>query len=453
MIVVGYKLLSLLFCLRYLNKFLIIIILCVSNAFSYYFYKHNKNQMIFERKTSNRSNTFESLALDLQRIQSGCLALRDLRPNLPLFNLTNCIEKIAINSRPDIIQDEAKVTIKFKKSNRIIDSQLNKTIYLKAENGRFSFSQEPTLLSIKIKKGQNDQFTLCSNFINVDNKWDEKKIDISKLVNEQSQNILSRNSCDEEFHGAVSSIHHVSILGNDKLLEKYGGKEYESYKNLLRMKLTSGTSTKIHYITDNSLFLWNKGNWDNGNSTHGKVVLQVKKLPSNDLSLCIWSKDGFKQFRKTVAIDQGVLSFQDDQIPFKDLVRRSLDSFSCKVDNETVILQKGDWLFNENERWKVLTSVDELENILSFDINTPLYIIEGVVERDGEEFLCSHAFNSHRTDSKQIHTPLFQEGSNRFYQTKIDSKNQYNLDETGVELSADGLSSTGSNMEDGFIAG
>jgi hypothetical protein len=341
----------------------------------------------------------------LDAIGTGPLALR---PKIACGWVSRIAEEFSVfafNSRPDVLQKDAKILIGTKEGKESAVLQNGKAIFLqeRTEGKGLEISDLPTSIWIKPILLDNG-----SVLIEAGRKLISRDGEV--LGEEKGEFIapLHKNASFRQ-QESLSDLRAALHLGEDPLIEKYGGAEYASWKEKIKLHITSGSKSYAVFVSKGDFLQFKNQEWRiaSGDALSPDLPLAcIVSSCSKAVEIQAWDASGFFSIECTVTpkILEG-RSVLHELYPTA-LRLRSNTQVSCLLGKKRMLLKKGDWLLKTASGWRNLRRADEIEDCLFHRLKGELFIFDGIEKQQGKTFLAGYIFDALRTQAHAISLPI-----------------------------------------------
>lgn len=360
-----------------------------------------------EKKINESLNQKEmsKILYPLDAIGSGPLALH---PRLPLGWMSRIAEEVTIlafNSRPDAMQKEAKILLKLKEGTQIVASN-GKQLFLqeRTEGKRLAFSEEQTALWVKPILLDNGNVLMESGRRMISKEG-------QLLGEEKGEYVVSliKGAQQEKSILALEELKLARCIGHDALIMKYGGKEYASWRDKMKIEFAFDGRTYACFVGKGDLLQYKENEWRvisaeeiNKNLPVARVVAILPKA----VEIEGWDESGFVSVHTkiTTAIPQQPLNNQE-LLP-TGLRLRSSTQVSCLFGKKRLVIRKGDWIVRTATGVRNLKRAQEIEDYLFHRLKGELFIFDGIEKQQGKALLQGHLFDCMRLQATPVTIPI-----------------------------------------------
>ncbi len=320
---------------------------------------------------------------------TGALALNQQFVDFPLPDLKREILLLGCNQRPDAKDELLRLGLRGSSSELVL--KMGQVVYLKyGEDLEFSSEKTP--------------FWLCLNLDNENKLYAEVGISLLDAQEKKTRFLL------EEVIGKVSEkmamsqgyqlIQQGTWLEPDLLLEKYGGEEYRSRAGKKRI-LVDG---QIYFVSEDLPLTWKDDSWVQGVASKGLLARLIDR--GQGVNIELWDETGLERIDLNLPeqrIERSVIRMQEVMTQIR---KRTSKRISCRLDNKSIHLKEGEWVLHQESGWRVLSSLEEIERYLEYQLIGELFIFDGVEKRDGAEFLKGSFFDKYRLQMVDVELPF-----------------------------------------------
>ncbi len=342
-----------------------------------------------------------------ESIGSGGLALHPRHALGWISRLADELILMAYNSRPDVDSKEAKILISLKNGKEEFSLVNGRVIYLKeSEQGKgLHSSDEATSLWVKPILLENGAVLVEAGrkLVSKEGIAGEEKGQF--VISEQGGTPFRYHSAGQPFAKALKS---ARVFPHDLLIEKYGGREYEVWRNKAVLEIAEA-STYACFISPSDYLHYEKGEWHVSPFEELKrenPIAHVKSISGKTVELEIWDETGFSPAQVKIEIEnQGRMQVKPEMMPSSFRLRSS-SQVSCSFGKRRVVLKQGDWLLKTATGWKNLRRAEEIEQYLHHRLKGELFIFDGIEKEQGRTVVKGHLFDETRTLMNPVSLPI-----------------------------------------------
>lgn len=341
-----------------------------------------------------------------EAIGSGGLALHPRHALGWVSRLADELVLIAYNSRPDIDPKEAKILFSLKNGKEQLNARNGGTIYLReSEQGKgLHSSDQATSLWVKPILLENGAVLIEAG---------RKLISKEGVAGEEKgQFVVSQGSAPSRFHSAsnafAKSLKSGRVFPQDLLIQKYGGREFEMWKNKAVLEIAEA-ATYACFISAGDYLHYENGEWSVclfEEIKRDQPIAHVKSISVSSVELEIWDETGFCPAQLKIEIEkQGRLQLKPETMP-SSIRLRSNSQVSCAFGKKRVILKQGDWLLKTASGWKNLRRAEEIEQYLHHRLKGELFIFDAIEKEQGRSVVKGYLFDETRTQMQPLSLPI-----------------------------------------------
>lgn len=341
---------------------------------------------------------------------------------------------IAFNSRPDVLQKEAKILVAVRDG---VEQSINngRMIFLqeRVEGKGLALSELPTSLWVKPLLLDNGNV-----LVEAGRKLISKE---GNLIGEEKGEFIAfpvKNAAfkhQESKIPCLAELREARYLGKDPLILKYGGEEYSSWKNKIGMEFTSGSRTYACFVSEGDLLQYKDKEWHSvsPNALEERFPLaRVLSITSKEIEIQAWDESGFFSIPVKIADQRMPLAAVPQDLLPRSLRMRSNTQVSCLLGKKRLIIKKADWLLRTSSGWRSLRRVDEIEDYLYHRLKGELFIFDGIEKQEGKCVLQGYFFDPLRTDATLITIPI--DAEKKGPQKKYKKNKQLSLEKMRIPL-------------------
>ncbi|MDB6081499.1 MAG: hypothetical protein JWO53_771 [Chlamydiia bacterium] len=337
--------------------------------------------------------------------------LPDLRPLLVSYG---------INCRPDSSKEKAQLLIGIRGQLPPASVKLEEKVYLKHDPRpgvhRWGFSENNTPTAIWIEAEVKD------NQIVVRLKMKDSQGKIIKEPHELSNFALPEIPLPQNgvyaFNWQVGADKVDATLltrqkakwfGQDLFLQNYGGDEFTFARGRERIEFGEGASQHVIFAKEGDIFVYTNDMWQSveaGPESHGKPLLQVKKVSEQSISFILWDPEG-KHKVPLELFRTPEQPLNPNSFAIKLLGARTRQDWIAEIAGKRTLLRTDDWLLWNAGKCERLLSNQQINEYLSGQLRGELIILEGTEKINNELCLIGYRFNEYRTKFTPICIPLY----------------------------------------------
>lgn len=383
-------------------------------------------------------NPFAQPSEAYEKIGEGPFALKFLPPQLQLPDLRKELLYLGKNERPDVPKGSQLFHVCLKNADERLTFRQGERIYLTYQGGisndcfnkfgsresvsgfskgAYSFSpgNQPTSLWIEMHSLNSESIEISVGML------DEK----GSLIESPSENrsfLLTRSEGFSKAPGQweIGGLRVDTTLlirqkarwiGPDVFLEQCGGEEFAYVQGRQRIDFIENELPYTCFVKLNDCLIWKEGRWVLPTSTEntlGFPLLIVKKVDEKVMSFEIWDPDGKTKMALTLLKVRDYEPMPAIDQDFKFVGAKTWAQFIVECKSQRLILRPHDWIVLTKEGWQKLNSPEEVDDFVNQKIVGPLFILEKMVKKNGQQVLVGHLFNSARTEMQEVELPAVQ---------------------------------------------
>ena len=329
-----------------------------------------------------------------ESIGSGGLGLHPRHALGWVSRLASELVLVAYNSRPDVDANDAKILISLKNGREQLTLSNGKSLFLKeSDQGKGLLSSEnPTGLWVK-------PILLDNGAVLVDagRKLGEGEEKGQFIVASQGGIPSCYNPSHQPFALELKTARSFS---QDLLIQKYGGREYASWRDKAVLYLTTGTNAYACFVSLGDYLVYEEGEWricSYEDLKRDRPVAYIKAISGRSVEVEAWDETGFYPLHFKVDLESGArLQHKPETMPSR-IRLRSGSQVSCALGKRRVILREGDWLLKTSTGWRNLRKSVEIEHYLNHRIKGELFIFDAIEKEQGQLVMKGHLFDETRT--------------------------------------------------------
>lgn len=124
-------------------------------------------------------------------------------------------------------------------------------------------------------------------------------------------------------------------------------------------------------------------------------IAHIQSISPKEIVLEGWDRD--QHVRLGIGLGAGIpLKLKAEDL-FSSVRIRSEKQISCMIDKQCMVLKVSDWVLKSGPRWKILRRKDEKEAFLHGKLFGELFVLDQIVQKQGQKMIQGRLFNSGRT--------------------------------------------------------
>ncbi len=350
---------------------------------------------------------------DFDAIGEGALTISSSCKNFPLPDLTKEMFFLGKNTRPDATIYDLLIHVGLKESQQSLRAVSGQKLYLTYVEGvhpRLEFSSMPTPLWIMPYLSETGE-TLAELGTRLLSDKHGKLVEESKTfeIDHLFEKKGSSSKRDLPFQEAIVCLEKGIWWDPDLLFALYGGEKYQKLQKDQRIELSYKNASYMIYAKEGNYLIWKEGRWENaklGKNSRGAFLAHICRITSHLMEIEVWNEDGLEKTLIALSKKPSPLMDFRKNTSFSSFRQRTKSKVSCRVENKALILKVGDWLFHTSRGWRVLKSIDEMQEVLTFQSRGELFVFDGIEKEGGNSFFVGTFFNLLRTQSSKVKIPI-----------------------------------------------
>jgi len=202
-------------------------------------------------------------------------------------------------------------------------------------------------------------------------------------------------------------------FGYDRFLEQHGGEEYDQLVGKQRLDFGEGDSSYSVYLGPGDVLIWKGKRWHAvipGVASRGYPLIAVKKMDERLMTMELWDPEGKSKITLNLLKSGEAWNSQAILQSFIYVGARTRHHFVFEVNGERLLLTPHDWLLNNAEGWKKLTTPEQIDSYVNRKLLGILFVFQGVERREGKLLLFGELYSPARSDMQKVEL-LVQPGS------------------------------------------
>jgi hypothetical protein len=341
----------------------------------------------------------------LDAIGSGPLALH---PRLPLGWISRIAEEVTIlafNSRPDALQKEAKILLKLNEGMQMIASN-GKQLFLqeRPEGKGLVFSETETALWVK-------PILLDNGNVLMEGGRRMLSKEGQLLGEEKGEYVVSliKGAQQEKALAALEELKMARCVGQDALIMKYGGKEYASWRDKVKIEFALDGRSYACFVGKADVLQYKEREWRVVNADgveKGLPMARVLAVCPKTVEIEGWDESGFFSVHTKITAACPLAPLNNQELLPTALRLRSSTQVSCLFGKKRLVIKKGDWLVRTTAGVRNLKRAQEIEDYLFHRFKGELFIFDGIEKAQGKMLLQGHLFDCMRLQATPVTIPI-----------------------------------------------
>ncbi len=321
-----------------------------------------------------------------------------------LIDLEKEVVFLGINARPDASDFKSEVYLFFDKATEMIKLTKGQKLFLSFNReGGLELKKDETPFWIELEAIQKE----C---ISVQLGVSLKKESNDLFFQETQKATLKAKgkpmpTSSPDFKALTEAFSSFKWWGPDRLFQVYGGETFGALKGLERIEYTvDGQSLNIH-VKEGDYFYWKEGAFLKQHPEDSETLLPscfLRSIHFDKMEWTIWDETGLRKEIVTLKKERPkIVGLQLEKILTR-MRMRTTSSISCQLNQQTLLLKKGDWLFKTSAGWKVLKSLKEIEEVINFQVEGDLFVFDGIEKVSNIPFFLGTLFDKGRTTMQAV---------------------------------------------------
>ncbi len=140
--------------------------------------------------------------------------------------------------------------------------------------------------------------------------------------------------------------------------------------------------------------------WQKGAPEKDLPIARIQSQNAKTLILEGWDLDGHTRMALPLTLGPPLKVRSEE---FLSMVRvRSEKQISCTLEKQCIVLKLGDWVLKNGSRWKILRKKEERDAFLGGKLFGELFILDQIVQKQGQKIVQGRLFNPGRTQAHPI---------------------------------------------------
>lgn len=343
-----------------------------------------------------------------EAIGSGGLALHPRHALGWVSRLADELMLLAYNSRPDIQSKDAKLLISLKNGKETLTVANGRPLFLKeAQQGKgLVISEAATGLWVKPILLENGAVLIEAGrkLVSKEGIAGEEK---GEFIVSPQGGIPSRFNPTQMIY--VKELKSAHGFHQDLLIQKYGGREFASWREKTALELTRGSATYACFLSQGDYLLYEDEEWRVASSeelNNDLPVAIVKSASAKGLEIEAWDPTGFYPVQVRIEMEKPNRFQPKPEMMPSGIRVRSSTQISCALGKRRWIIKQGDWLLKTATGWRNLRRSNEIEDYLQHRIKGELLVFDAIEKEQGRLVMKGTLFDDTRTQVQPISLPI-----------------------------------------------
>ncbi len=373
-----------------------------------FFFLYSGQTNGFAIQLARSSQRAEKTFFPYETIGSGALALHPRHALGWVSRLAEELVLIAYNSRPDREMMEAKILFSMKNSKEQLTLSSGTALYLKESAEGKGLQASDALTNLWIKPILLDSGAVLieagRKFVLKDGKMAEETGQF--IVAQQGGIPAQYNPIHLE---CIKELKDSRSFSQDLLIQKYGGREYASWKNKVVLEISKGCSHYALFVSSGDYLQYDHGEWhliSFEEITPASPLARIKSASNQLLDIEVWDDRGFYLLPLKIEMEKpGRLQMKPEAMP-SAIRLRNATQVSCAFNKRRMIIRQGDWLLKTSTGWRNLRKAEEIESYLHHRLKGELLIFDSIENEQGRSVMKGHLFDETRTQLQPLSIPI-----------------------------------------------
>lgn len=210
--------------------------------------------------------------------------------------------------------------------------------------------------------------------------------------------------------GTLLARQRARWFGQDRFIEKHGGKKYEHAFGRQRVEFGETDETYFVFVQTGDVLIWDEGKkqWREvvaGESTLEYPLLVVKKIDDRVMSLEVWDVDGKGKVALNLLKSNESWTANNGQYvqqAFKFVGARTRKQCLFEINGERMLIKPSDWLLMTLDGWKKLEKAEEIDDYVLRKKLGLLFVFEELTRRKDKQLMVGTLYNPTRSDCQTV---------------------------------------------------
>lgn len=340
------------------------------------------------------------LSFSHESIGTGALALSSKQQLGWVADVAREVVILGYNNRPDAQGPGVALLMGLKGGMQPVEISQGKTIFLENREGGLHFTEKEGSVWVQpLVLGQEGVLVEVGRTTVALGK------EVSQFVMPFPGSLKKKNKAEERYFQAFEG---ALFWEKDKLLEMYGGSQFEEKKSKYRVSFPSGSGGYACSVGVGDELIWKEGEWKEKEQeiTSFYPLAKVMAVSPQGVKIHVWDVSGFEE--KIVELPLQVVRNFDKSSSFlpKEVRLRTANQVSGLFGKKRISLKKGDWLLKTQTGFKNVRSMRDIKMCLSHRLKGELFVVDTIEKEGGGWVLKGNLFDPMRTQVIPITCPI-----------------------------------------------
>ncbi|MCB1136920.1 MAG: hypothetical protein KDK78_11680, partial [Chlamydiia bacterium] len=345
----------------------------------------------------------------------------ELKPvEIQLPDLRRYLQYLGRNLRPDINPDAPLLQLTLRGNEDIYSTAPGEPVYLRYQKTErtgiylFSDKNEPTSLWVTVTAvpGEREEAEVHvhmrdvqGNPITEPSKFAEFRLGIAKGGGGRGKWSLG----DLRVDPSLLARQRARWYGQDRFMQVHGGDEFAFTRGKERVDFGEGESAYAVYLGIGDALIWKDDRWMSatpGPETRSYPLMQMLKINGKLMNLSLWDGEGENFVKLNLVLSRSPTTPSRVFSSLRFLGTKTRSQAIVQVGDERQVLSRNDWLLLTKDGWKVLKTVEDVEDYVYRRQVGDLFVFDEIARYEGKQVLKGHVFNTTRTEMQYVYLPL-----------------------------------------------
>ena len=155
------------------------------------------------------------------------------------------------------------------------------------------------------------------------------------------------------------------------------------------------------------MLIWKEGKWQitDGDSQNYPLAY-IKFISSNAIEVEAWDKGERKKYKFAILMQSSLPVSGKAMELISNIRLRTQKQISCLIGGQRMVLREWDWVIKKEGRWKIVKSIEDLDNLQNNPQIEEFFYFKKVVKKNGSKNLLGYRFNQMGTHMVGVNVPI-----------------------------------------------
>lgn len=202
----------------------------------------------------------------------------------------------------------------------------------------------------------------------------------------------------------LKELKQARCFGKDALYQNYAGESLSSLKEAMKFEIPSEKILSYHLLKPLDILYYREGSWKKltEEKKEGCPKACLTGYFKNTAKFTIWDETGLMRSEIDIPLTMDYGGEVAGNLDMQSLKLRSPQTISCLLGKRRLLIKKGDWLLKAPRGWRVLRTMQDIQDCLTHKQKGILFILDRIEMEKEKAFISGHYFDEMRTQIKPL---------------------------------------------------